>query len=64
MKNECKNCEHWHKPFYEQDWYGNSFGLCCKANDDERIKADCLSEGVNASLITREDFGCILFELK
>lgn len=72
MKRLCKNCKYWEKASFEDVAYechtpDMVLGYCTMAG---QIRKDCLSvavcigEGIYGSLITKDSFGCNLFEKK
>lgn len=62
----CKNCKHWHALKKRSDILPNE-GQCLRIKDEWGDKAridwdEELDAQGRVVLVTREDFGCVLFE--
>ena len=65
IKNNCQNCIWWEKEFYDKKYYTENHGQCKNEEldlNDGIFNAICMSEGISGDLITRSDFGCIMFK--
>ncbi|MDP4224759.1 MAG: hypothetical protein Q8910_00115 [Bacteroidota bacterium] len=67
----CGYCKYWYDDYIDsEDNYKpchkiiNSLDRYKNEEQDQRAKAICYSESTVGELITTQDFGCILFELK
>lgn len=62
---KCLNCRYWSKEtnILEEHYDTNIYGICNKAEDENEkiMDAICSSEGIRGELITRQDFGCVIF---
>ena len=63
--NCCLNCKNWIYNKYVLQGYDKKYKMCNIASETKSngmMNAICSSEGIDGELITREDFGCILFD--
>ena len=60
----CENCKHWTSNKYVLQGYSSEYKYCSIATEEDSdgfMDAICSGEGITGELITRKDFGCILF---
>jgi hypothetical protein len=55
----CKNCKYWGEFHIDLLHYCT---IISNNNTDDLASASCFSEGIGGELITKENFGCMLFE--
>lgn len=65
LKNKpcCLNCKYWENDEYVlQGFDANIYRVCNKADEiDGMMQSICCSEGIAGELVTRQDFGCVIF---
>jgi hypothetical protein len=64
LYGRCSSCKHWVDNYYVLNGYSERHKMCNIATKDDSkgfIDAICSCEGIGGELITRDDFGCVLY---
>lgn len=67
LVGRCSSCKNWVYNDYVLQGYSNRYKMCNIATEEDSngiIDTTCSSEGISGELITRDDFGCILYNAK
>lgn len=67
LVGRCSSCKHWVDNHYVSEGYSDRHKMCNIANEDNSdglMDAICSGEGIGGELITRDDFGCVLYNAR